>query len=376
MDTTTPEDPRALGTARYRQILITGGAGFVGSNLAIWLKAHCPDARVVAMDNLRRRGSEANLPRLRAAGIEFLHADIRNPEDLRLDSPDGRALDLLIECSAEPSVLAGYGDAPDYVVNTNLVGTINCLELARRTGADVVFLSTSRVYPVGTLNRINTTESATRFVLSPQQELPGASERGIAESFPLEGAGSLYGATKLCSELILQEYGAMYGVRYVVNRCGVITGPWQMGKADQGVFALWMALHYFKRELSYIGWGGQGKQVRDLLHIDDLAELLDRQLTDFARHNGQTYNVGGGVASSLSLLETTQLCQEITGNTIPVRHVDENRPADLKLYIADTSRVVAATGWQPRRTPRETVQDIFAWIRDHEHHVRYIWVGD
>lgn len=359
-------------TSGYRNILVSGGAGFVGSNLALWLKQRSPDARVTVVDNLKRRGSEMNLPRLRQHGIEFLHGDIRNPEDLRFDQ---RRIDLILECSAEPSVLAAYGDGPDYVINTNLVGTINCLELARRAGADLVFLSTSRVYPVSSLNTVSTREEETRFVLTSDQAAPGVSAHGISERFPLEGARSLYGATKLCSELIIQEYGAMYGLRFIINRCGVLTGPWQMGKVDQGVFALWMAMHYFERELSYIGWGGTGKQVRDLLHVDDLAELLDIQLANFPTLAGRTFNVGGGVESSLSLLETTTLCQEITGKSVPVRQVPENRPADLKLYITDNSAVTRATGWSPRRTPRETLADIYSWIREQESLVRHIWLG-
>ena len=269
------DDEETRMANKYGAMLVTGGAGFVGSNMALWFKARYPAMRVIALDNLRRRGSETNLPRLRGGGVEFLHGDIRNPEDLRLDE---YRIELIVECSAEPSVLAGYGNAPDYVVNTNLLGTVHCLELARRTGADFLFLSTSRVYPVNTLNAIATEETDSRFTIAHRQELAGVSAPGIAERFPLEGARSLYGATKLCSELLIQEYGAMYGLRYIINRCGVLAGPWQMGKVDQGVFALWVAMHHFERELSYIGWGGQGKQVRDLLHIDDLAELLDLQL--------------------------------------------------------------------------------------------------
>ncbi len=358
--------------AQHHNVLITGGAGFVGSNLAIWFKQQYPEKKITVLDNLRRRGSETNLARLRDHGIRFVHGDIRNTEDLRFDQQN---IDLILECSAEPSVLAGYGDAPDYVINTNLVGTINCLELARRSGADFVFLSTSRVYPVSTLNSVSTTESDTRFVLTPEQTLPGITERGVAEQFPLEGARSLYGATKLCSELLIQEYGAMYGLRFIINRCGVLTGPWQMGKVDQGVFALWVAMHYFERELSYIGWGGTGKQVRDLLHVDDLAELLDIQLQNIGALGGQTFNVGGGRASSLSLLETTQLCREITGKTIPIRHVDDNRPADLKLYITDNQRVTEATGWSPRHSPAETLRSIYDWIVAAEPTVRHIWAG-
>ncbi len=353
----------------YRNVVVTGGAGFVGSNLALWLKGRRPQARVIALDNLKRRGSEANLPRLREAGVEFRHGDIRSPEDLRI--PD---VDLILECSAEPSVLAGYGEAPDYLINTNLLGTVNCLELARRTGADMVFLSSSRVYPVPALNGVETTEGETRFVLTPEQPLTGMSERGVAETFPLEGARSLYGATKLCSEMLIQEYGAMYGLRFLINRCGVLTGPWQMGKVDQGVFALWMAMHHFDRPLSYIGWGGTGKQVRDLLHIDDLADLMDIQLGGMGALSGRTFNVGGGVESSLSLRETTDLCREITGRTVPIREVPENRPSDLKLYITDNARVTEATGWKPRRMPRETLEDIHAWIAASEDLVRYLWL--
>jgi CDP-paratose 2-epimerase len=355
----------------YEAILITGGAGFVGSSLAIWFKARYPRARIIAADNLRRRGSELNLPRLREHGVEFMHCDVRNPEDLRL----AHQPDLILDCAAEPSVVAGYGDAPDYVVNTNLVGTVNCLELARRSGADLLFLSTSRVYPVDTLNSIATEEGETRFALASHQTLPSVSEHGIGEDFPLEGARSLYGATKLCSELLIQEYAAMYGLRCIINRCGVLSGPWQLGKVDQGVFALWMARHYFGGELRYLGWGGRGKQVRDLLHVEDLARLLDAQLARFPDLAGGTFNVGGGLDASLSLLETTQLCQEITGRTVPVRQVAESWPADVKLYISDNQRVAQATGWSPRRTPRETLAAIFDWLREAEPIVRPLWLG-
>jgi CDP-paratose 2-epimerase len=356
----------------HRNILITGGAGFVGSNLAVWLKSRHPEVSVTTADNLRRRGSEVNMARLREHGIEFVHCDIRNPEDLRLDE---RRFDLILECSAEPSVLAGFGEAPDYLVNTNLIGTINCLELARRSSADLIFLSSSRVYPIAAMNRAASYETATRFALSPEQTLPGISVDGISERFPLEGSRSLYGATKLCSELLIQEYGAMYGLRYIINRCGVIAGPWQMGKVDQGVFALWMAKHYFGGELSYIGWGGAGKQVRDVLHVDDLAELIDAQLARFSELSGELYNVGGGTEVSLSLRETTDLCREITGRAIPISSVHDNRPADLKLYITDNRRVSAATGWAPRRTSRDVLASIYQWLREAEPLVRHLWLG-
>src|SRR3990170_4676970 len=231
-----------------KTVLVTGGAGFVGSNLAISFKQKYSSYTVIALDNLKRRGSELNLNRLRENGVKFIHGDIRSPEDLSL----GQKIDLILECSAEPSVLAGYDEDPTYVVNTNLVGTVNCLELARKNSSDVIFLSTSRVYPYNSLNSIRAVEKETRWEWSANGNIPGWSPRGIDVGFTLEGPKSLYGASKLCSEIILQEYISMYGIRGVINRCGVIAGLWQFGKVDQGVFSLWMLRHYFGKSLTYI----------------------------------------------------------------------------------------------------------------------------
>jgi CDP-paratose 2-epimerase len=343
----------------WQSILVTGGAGFVGSALALSLKAWWPDATVTAFDNLRRRGSELNLPRLRDAGVAFVHGDIRSMADL---APFSTTVDLLIECSAEPSVLAGYDGDPSYVVDTNLGGTLNCLEVARRRRAAFVFLSTSRVYPIAHLNAIATEEAPTRLEIAAAQTLAGVSPDGISEAFPLDGVRSIYGATKLASELLIAEYRAAFGLRTLVNRCGVIAGPWQMGKVDQGVFSLWMARHVAGGSLTYNGWGGAGKQVRDLLHVDDLADLLGLQLRHLDTLDGQTFNVGGGRACSLSLQETTALARDITGRDIPIRPVADVRTADVKLYVTDNRRVTAATGWTPRRSPQTILQDIHDWM--------------
>jgi CDP-paratose 2-epimerase len=325
--------------------------------------AEChPDWEVVVLDNLRRRGSELNLPRLREAGVRFHHGDVRQLEDL-LEVGD---VDALLECSAEPSVLAGVDGSPDYVVQTNLVGAYNCLELARRTGAQFVFLSTSRVYPVAALEALEYQEGESRLELTDEQALPGVSSQGIAESFPLEGARTLYGATKLAGELLIGEYAASYGLQAVINRCGVVAGPWQMGKVDQGVFSYWMLAHHFRRPLEYIGFGGTGKQVRDLLHVQDLLELVDRQLCDAGHWAGATVNVGGGRACSLSLQETTELCRQITGNTVEISPSSEDRPGDIPVYISDCSRVYGMSDWRPHRGPAEILTDIHDWILAHE----------
>ncbi len=343
----------------HKRIVITGGAGFVGSNLAIRFKQDNPTAMVIALDNLKRRGSELNINRLRNCGVEFVHGDIRNKEDV--DSIG--SFDLMIECSAEPSVLAGYYDSPAYLINTNLMGTINCLEALRKYKADMIFLSTSRVYPIKPIASLRFYELDTRFDLNDHQEMPGISSKGIREDFPLVGSRSLYGTTKLASELLLQEYIEAYGIRGVINRCGVLTGPWQMGKVDQGVIVLWIARHVYRGALSYIGYGGTGKQVRDLLHVDDLYDLLKLQLAQMDKHNGVIYNVGGGKEVSVSLCELTRLCQEITGNTIPVKAVTETRAADIPYYITDYSKVSAACSWKPKRSVREIIVEIQTWIQ-------------
>jgi CDP-paratose 2-epimerase len=353
-----------------KRILITGGAGFVGSALGIGLTQRHPNWQITALDNLKRRGSELNLPRLKQAGIKFIHGDIRNSEDL---DPITLKPDLILECSAEPSVLAGY-TTPGYVLQTNLVGTINCLELARQTQADFIFLSTSRVYPIAYLNSLQFTETESRFQLLQQQSLPGASGEGIAEEFPLDKSRSLYGTTKLASELLIAEYADVYGLRTLVNRCGVLTGPWQMGKVDQGVFALWMAFHYFQKPLKYIGYGGTGKQVRDFLHVGDLLDLIDIQIHNLEMLKGQTFNVGGGMANTLSLKQTTQLCQEITGHQVPITPVAETRVGDVPVFITDSRKVIAATGWKPTRDARITLTEIYEWIRQFELQVKDIFV--
>jgi len=347
------------------RLLITGGAGFVGSNLAVSLAARHPEWEIVVLDNLYRRGSELNLPRLREAGVEFVRGDVREPEDL---AGVGR-ISALIECSAEPSVMSGVDGDTGYLVHTNLTGAYNCLELARRDGAFVVFLSTSRVYPVQPQVDLRLEEAETRFEIAAGQDLPGVSPAGISEDFPLEGARTLYGATKLAAELLIEEYRTGLGVPAVIDRCGVIAGPWQMGKVDQGVFTHWMLAHHFRNPLSYIGFGGHGKQVRDLLHVEDLVDLVERQLLAPADWDGRTVNVGGGRECSLSLRETTAICRELTGNEVPIEPVAQTRAGDVPIYLSDCGKIFGLDEWRPRRGAEQVLTDIHAWIAADEERI-------
>lgn len=358
-----------------KRILITGGAGFVGANLAIQFKTSFADVEVFAFDNLKRRGSELNIQRLTRSGVQFLHGDVRCREDVE-SCP---AFDLLIDCAAEPSVQAGLSGSPLPVVCHNLVGTIHCLEAARRHNAAFVLLSTSRVYPIARLNELPFREEAMRFCwtvapdlrgFSAAPDLRGFSADGIAEDFPLEGARSVYGATKLAAELLLQEYAYSYGLPAVINRCGLLAGPWQMGKVDQGVVTLWAARHFFGIPLRYIGFGGQGKQVRDVLHVDDLFALLVKQLEQVSRWHGQVYNVGGGRDVSASLLELTQHCQEILGRSVPVCTEETTSPVDIRIYLTDHRRATREFDWRPRKTVPMILADIGRWLRVHQDALR------
>lgn len=351
-----------------RTILVTGGAGFVGSNLCLKLKEKYPAYTIVAFDNLRRRGSELNLDDFRQRGIRFVHGDIRNAEDLAAAG----SFDVLVEASAEPSVMAGLDSNPTYVINNNLYGSIHCFNACLRHGASLIFLSTSRVYPIDKIEKAAFIEELTRFAFAPEQETAGISPAGISETLSLDGARSFYGSTKLASELFLQEYAAFYGLKAAVTRFGVIAGPRQMGKTDQGVVTLWMARHYWKQPLKYIGYGGTGKQVRDLLHIDDVIDLIDLQIHAIHRFEGTVYNAGGGLSNSASLLEMTAICERITGNKISITPEPEQRQADLRIYITDNFNIQKTSGWEPRKSVEMIFRDIFDWIRANESHLKNI----
>jgi CDP-paratose 2-epimerase len=350
-------------------ILITGGAGFVGSNLAISLKEKYPAYLIICMDNLKRKGSELNVNRLREQGVEFVHGDIRHKNDFEQITKE---VTCVIDAAAEPSVMAGLDGNTSYLIETNLNGTIHALNFALKHKANFIFLSTSRVYPIKTLEEIEVTEAATRFEIAPIQVINGVSRNGISEDFPLQGSRSLYGATKLASELMVEEYNEMFGLKTVINRCGVITGPYQMGKIDQGVVVLWMAKHFWKKKLSYIGYGGTGKQVRDIIHIKDVFSVIDMQIHQPGKYNGKIFNIGGTQKVSASLQELTAFCEEITGNKIVIDSIVENRKADIKLYISDCTRMSDFSEWSPGISVKEILEDIYSWIRENEQQLKSI----
>jgi len=198
---------------------------------------------------------------------------------------------------------------------------------------------------------------------------------GISEDFSLEGRRSIYGATKLSSELLLREFTHSYGIPALVNRCGVLAGPWQMGKVDQGFVSLWVARHYFNRPLRYIGYGGTGKQVRDVLHVRDLYELVRKQLEQPRKWDGRIYNVGGGPENSVSLRELTELCEASTGNKVSIEAEEATSPLDVRIFLTDSRRVSSDFGWKAVRSPGAIVDDIVRWISDNEADLMPIFGG-
>ena len=259
------------------KICITGAAGFVGSQLARSLSAAMAGVEIFGIDNLSRRGSEGNLRPLAAIGCKFIHGDIRSADDVAALP----ACDWVIDCAAIPSVMAGLSGDSAQLVGHNLTGTLNLLEKCQRDRAGLILLSTSRVYSIPALLAVPLRQEANRFVTDPGGKFPaGSSIDGISDAFPTTAPVSLYGATKLASEIMAMEYSATYGFPLWINRCGVIAGPGQFGRIDQGVISFWIYQWLCNRPLSYIGFGGLGQQVRDFLSPVDLAELVSLQLAD------------------------------------------------------------------------------------------------
>ncbi len=350
------------------KILITGGAGFVGFQLAKLFREKYSNAEIVALDNLKRRGSELNLPLLKKLNVEFHHGDIRQPADF--GELNGN-FDLFLECSAEPSVLAGLNGNPLYSIDTNLGGTINCLEFARKRCEKFLFLSTSRVYSIPELQKVPLVAGRTRYELNSEVTVsPGLSEHGISENFSTSGFRSIYGTTKLASELLIQEYVHAYNLKAVINRCGVLCGPGQMGKVDQGVFTLWMAKHYFGGKLSYTGFEATGFQVRDLLHPRDLFDLILNQLDRAENWKGTIFNVGGGNKNSVSLRELTAICQEVTGRQLEISLTPKTSLVDIPYYVSDARLAHRSFQWEPKVSVKELMAEIHQWLQANEETLR------
>ena len=356
----------------FRRILITGGAGFIGSRLAIHLRQVAPSSQIVVLDNLCRKGSSLNLALLLDHGVEFIEGDIRNSADLnRIDG------DLIIACAAEPSVMAGLNSSPRYVLETNLLGTLQSLEWARERGAAIYFFSSSRIYPLSHVGGIPVVEEESRFEWRIEDAALSnyLGRDGIKLGFPTDGVKSMYGATKLSSEDLIREYAHSYDLPSMITRFGVVSGAGQMGQVQQGVLAYWTGKHFFKQGLMYKGFGGTGKQVRDFLPIEDLCSLVIKQLERVPESRASLYQAAGGRNFSVSLKELTAICQEVTGQNVEINSVAESHQNDLPILMLDSSLARVEFQWEPTITAKELVGRIHAWLIQNEKDLKPIFCG-
>jgi CDP-paratose 2-epimerase len=342
------------------RVLITGVCGFVGSQLAKHLRDLIPGIRIFGFDNLIRPGSEMNRAELHSLGVHLTHGDLRQRSDLETLP----ICDWVIDAAANPSVLAGVDgkSSPRQLAEHNLGGTLNILEYCRESKAGLILLSTSRVYSVPALAALPMREVDAGFVLDETRlSTRGISASGIDESFSTRAPISLYGATKLASEVMALEYAATFGFPVWINRCGVLAGAGQFGTAEQGIFSYWMHAHAARRKLRYIGFGGTGLQVRDAFHPADLAALIAIQ---FRRDPppDPVFHAGGGLANSMSLAQLTDWCNQRFSKHEPEPDL-RPRPFDIPWVVMDAARARTALGWQPK-TP---LLAILNEIADHVH---------
>jgi CDP-paratose 2-epimerase len=329
------------------------------------LAARFENARIVGIDNLLRPGSESNRAALRAAGIEFIHGDLRMRSDVDA-LPD---CDWVVDAAANPSVLAGVDgrSSARQLGEHNLNGTVNVLEYCRERKAGLVLLSTSRVYSVRHLSALPVAERDGAFVLDPERSLPaGVTRAGVEESFPVRQPISLYGATKLCSEIMAVEYGGAFQFPVWVNRCGNLAGAGQFGTAEQGIFSYWIHSHVRRARLRYIGFGGRGYQVRDAFHPSDLAELIYLQIrrSPPGSREDVIYNAGGGASNSMSIAQLAKWCDDRFGKHAAGADA-ASRPFDIPWMVMDSRRAADDFGWAPRRSLGSILDEIAEHALEH-----------
>ena len=327
------------------KILITGGCGFVGTNVAIFLNKKY---KVDCLDNLSRKGSKYNLEILKKNRIRNFNIDIENFNQLK-KLPK---YDIVIDCCAEASVEVSKKDI-DRVVNTNLIGTYNILKKIKKDKSKIIFLSSSRIYPIKNFNENIKSKNIKKKLII---------KKLVNENDNKNGPKSLYGFTKLASEMLIEEFSYAFNIKFLINRCGVISGPLQFGKQDQGFISLWIWRHLNKKKLNYIGFGGNGHQVRDVLHIEDLLSLIDLQIKNFGKINNKIFTVGGSKKSYTSLKNLTKICSKLTGNKIKMGKIISTSNYDIPYYISDNSYVSKTYKWKPLKTIYNVVYDTYIWI--------------
>lgn len=354
-----------FGATFSMRMLITGICGFVGSRIALWLNEEGPAGlQLVGIDNLSRPGSASNLQVLKRQGIEVQVGDQRDGDLLeRLGG-----FDWVIDAAAYASVLAGTAGHPSssaQLVSNNLHGTCQVLELCKRHQAGLILLSTSRVYSIDRLSRLPLVPIDSRWEIDSGDPsnavaaIEGWSLDGIGTSFSTGAPISLYGATKLASEVMAIEYGVAYQFPVWIDRCGVMAGAGQFGRIDQGIVAFWLHRWREAKPLRYLGYGGMGWQVRDMLHPEDLGALILKQIQKGMPHPWESvWHVSGGRESSFSLAELSGWCGERWGQRVEVERQAEARSQDVPWLILDAKETRDHWDWAPKWDRQAILEEI------------------
>jgi CDP-paratose 2-epimerase len=338
------------------KVLITGICGFVGSELARGLIDNgAKPQEIIGIDNLSRRGAWLNRESLANMGVTILHGDIRNASDL-----EGiESVDCVIDAAANASVMAGVDgkSTSRQLVENNLYGTLNLLELCKQHGASFILLSTSRVYSIDPLAALDVEVREKALTPSLSSSLSGLSPKGITEEFATTAPVSLYGATKLSSEQLAMEYGKAFDFPVWINRCSVMAGAGQFARADQGIFSFWLHSWKESRPLKYIGFDGQGHQVRDCLHPRDVVQLLQTQMSTPNDGKPAVVNLSGGMDNAMSLAQLSDWCARRWGPR-DIATDPNPRPFDLPWVVLDHSLATETWGWRPQTSIEQTLAEI------------------
>lgn len=338
------------------KILITGACGFVGSTLAKAFLESRPGLKIFGLDNFIRPGSELNRRALQAAGVKLFHADIRSASDLE-QMPHA---DWVIDAAATPIVMAGVDGkmTSRQLIEHNVGGTVNILELCKRQGAGLILLSTSRVYSIAPLSKLPVEAQGGAFRLRAKSPLPpGLTAAGVNENFSVAPPVSLYGCSKTASEMLALEYGAAFNFPVWINRCGVLGGAGQFSRPDQGIFSFWLNAYLRRAPLKYIGFGGKGLQVRDCLHPLDLARLLEGQMSQAPGTRPRVLNVGGGLSHAMSLAQLSAWCQDRFG-AHRVGSDPKMRPFDIPWMVMDSALARKTWNWKPEISLEALLEEI------------------
>jgi len=336
------------------KILVTGGAGFIGSHAAEYYARKGEE--VIVLDNLSRTeilGKVVGNPLYnwnylkQYENVKLVKGDIRNFEQVKEVAKD---VDIIIHTAAQVAVTTSITN-PRIDFEINALGTFNILEVARLEDSSLIFTSTNKVYGEN-VNKIPIVEKEIRYEYADPRFM-----EGIPETFPIDlTSHSPYGCSKLVADIYVQDYAHTYGLKTGVFRMSCIYGERQFGVEDQG-WVSWFIIAALTNKLITIY--GNGKQVRDILHVDDLVEAFDRFITSNLKHG--VFNIGGGIKNALSLLEFLDIVKELTH-----RHFNLSfsnwRSADQKVYVSNINKSKKLLNWTPKITMREGIKRLIAWV--------------